>query len=119
MGLRLQDIERLHLAMLAAAAVAAAVSGWLSAISLLGGGAVMGGNFWLLRQITARLFTPEQRNRGVVVTLMLLKFSIFIGLLAALFWRVPLDPLAFGVGATLLPLACVTAALRRQPALAG
>lgn len=112
MSLRLQDIERLHLGLVVAAVCAAAVTGWLAPLSVLLGAAVMGGNFWLMRQLVARLFVPDRRRPGVVLALMLLKFSLFIGLLALLFWRVPLDPLAFGVGATLLLIACVVAALR-------
>jgi hypothetical protein len=49
---------------------------------------------------------------------MLIKFSIVIGLIALLFWRVQLDPLAFGIGATLLLVACVAATLRQPRALA-
>jgi hypothetical protein len=48
---------------------------------------------------------------------MLIKFTLFIGLLGLLFWRVPLDPLAFGIGATLLLVACVVSALRRPTAV--
>jgi len=113
MGLRLQDIERLHLGLVAAAVCAAALTGWLAPRSLLLGGAVMGANFWLMRQLGARLITADRRRPEVVVGLMLAKFTLFVGLLGILFWRVPLDPLAFGVGATLLLMACVIAALRQ------
>jgi hypothetical protein len=118
MGLRLQDIERLHLGLVAAAVCAAALTGWLAPRSVLLGGAVMGGNFWVMRQLGTRLFTPEQRRTAVVLGLMLAKFSLFVGLLGILFWRVPLDPLAFGVGATLLLVACVIAALRQPRPMA-
>lgn len=116
MGTRLQDIERLHLGLLAAAVCAAYLSSQLAALSLLLGGAVMGVNFWLLRQLAGRLFTPERRRPEVVLGLMLTKFTLFIGLLGLLFWRVPLDPLAFGIGASLLLVACVAATLRRPSA---
>jgi len=118
MGLRLQDIERLHLGLLAAAVCAAALSGWLSPPSVLLGGAVMGINFWLMRQMGARIFTAEGRRPPVVMGLMLAKFTLFIGLLGLLFWRVSLDPLAFAVGATLLLIACVIVALRQPRAVA-
>jgi len=118
MGLRLQDIERLHLGLVAAAVCAAALSGWLAPRSVLLGGAVMAANFWLMRQLGARLFSAERRRPEIVVGLMLVKFTLFVGLLGLLFLRVPLDPLAFGIGATLLLVACVIAALRQpQPAL--
>jgi len=118
MELRLQDIERLHLGLVAAAVCAAAASGWLAPRSVLLGGAVMGGNFWVMRQLGMRLFTPERHRTAVVLGLVLVKFSLFVGLLGVLFWRVPLDPLAFGVGATLLLIACVIAALRQPHAVA-
>ena len=117
MDTRLQDIERLHLGLLAAAVCAAYLSSQLAALSLLLGGAVMGINFWLLRQLGARLFTAKRRRPEVVLGLMLVKFTLFIGLLGLLFWRVPLDPLAFGIGATLLLVACVVTALWRPSAI--
>jgi len=118
MGLQLQSIERLHLGLLAAAVCVAYATGWLAPLSLLLGGAVMGANVWLMRQLAARLFTGERRQPGFVLAAMLGKFAIFVGLLTALFWRVPLDPLAFGVGATQLLVACVITALRQPAALA-
>jgi hypothetical protein len=116
MALRLQDIERLHVGLLGAAVCAAYVSGWLAPLSLLLGGAVMGANFWLMRQLAGRLFAPGRRRPEVVLGLMLIKFTIVIGLIGLLFWRVRLDPLAFGVGASLLLVACVAATLRQSPA---
>ena len=118
MGLRLQDIERLHIGLLGAAVCAAYATHWLAPLSLLLGGAVMGTNFWLMRQLATRLFTPGGRRPGIVLGFMLLKFSLFMGLVGLLFWRVQLDPLAFGVGASLLLIACVGAALRQPRAMA-
>jgi predicted tellurium resistance membrane protein TerC len=112
MGFRLQEIERLHVGLLVMAACAAYFSGRLAPASLLLGGAVMGGNVFVLRQLAARLFAPEVRRPGIVLGLMLAKFSLLVGLLALLFWRVRLDPLAFGVGSSLLLVACVVMALR-------
>jgi hypothetical protein len=117
MGIRLQDIERLHVGLLAIAVCAAYVSGRLAPLSVLLGGAVMGGNFWLVRQLAARLLGGGRRPE-IVLALMLAKFLLFMGLLGLLFWRVPLDPLAFGVGTTLLLVACVAAALRPRRPLA-
>jgi hypothetical protein len=116
MGLRLQDIERLHVVLLGAAACAAYLTGKLAPVSVLLGGGVMGANFWLMRQLSTRLFTAGGRRPGVVLVLVLIKFSLFLGLLGLLFWRVPLDPLAFGVGASMLLVACVAAALRQPSA---
>lgn len=112
MPLRLQDIERLHLWLLAAAVCAAWLSRWLAPLSVLLGGAVMGGNFWLLRQLATRMLTATPRRPAVVLGLVLIKFSLFIGLVALLIVRVRLDPMAFGFGASILLVACVVAALR-------
>ncbi len=119
MNSRLREIERLHVGMLAVVVVAAWLSGWSAAPSLLLGGAVMGLNFWLMRQLGARLLTPVRAQRpALVMLLMLAKFAVLIGLLALLFWRAPIEPLGFAVGATLLLVACVVATLRApQPAL--
>jgi hypothetical protein len=111
MDVRLRQVERLHVGLLAAAVGAAYVSGGLPAPSLLLGGAVMGANLWLMRQLARRLVAATQR-RATMIALVVAKSAIFMGLLGLLFWRAPVDALAFGVGATLLPLACVIAALR-------
>ena len=111
MHLRLQDIERLHLGLLAGAVCLAWLSGWVAPVSVLLGGAVMGANFWLLRQIAARLLTAAPKRPGFVLGLVLLKFSLFIGVVALLLGRVRLDPMGFGIGASMLLVACVLAAL--------
>ena len=111
MDVRLRDIERLHLGLLAISVCVAYASGWLAAPSLLLGGAVMHANLWLMRQLGQRLLAATQR-RTTMIALVVAKFSLFMGLLGLLFWRAPVEPLAFGVGATLLPLSCVAVALR-------
>lgn len=116
MTARLQDIERLHLGLLAAAVCAAWLTGWLAAPSVLLGGAVMGINFWLMRQLAARLLVPARvQQPGLVMLFMLLKFALFVGLLALFFWRVPVDAVGFAAGATLLLVASVLATLLRTP----
>jgi hypothetical protein len=107
----LQDIERLHLGLLAGTVCVAWLSGWVAPVSVLLGGAVMGVNFWLLRQLAARLLTAAPKRPAIVLGLVLLKFSLFIGVVALLIGRVRLDPLGFGIGATVLLLACVLGAL--------
>jgi hypothetical protein len=76
------------------------------------GGAVMGANFWLLRLITNILRPASsesgQRIRAVVaVAAFVLKFALFIGLIALLFWRMPIEGMSFALGATLLLVACL------------
>lgn len=115
MPIHLEQIERTHVVLLALVVGGAFVTRWLSPWSVLLGGAVMGVDFWLMRQLFARLMQPANRNRpGIVLALALAKFALFVGILAALFWRVELDALAFGIGATVLLIACVAAALRQQ-----
>ncbi len=115
MPLRPADIERLHLELLVVASAVAFATRWVSPWSLLLGGAVMGTNFWLMRQAFQGLVRPARpRRRGVVFGLVLVKFSLLMGLLGALFWRVPIDALGFGAGATVLQVACVVAAVRHQ-----
>jgi hypothetical protein len=115
MPLQARDIERLHLQLLSVAVGLAIVTQWVSSWSLLLGGAVMGVNFWVMDRLFARLLdTRRQPQPALVMALLLVKFSLFLGLLGLLFWRFPVDGLGFGIGATLLLIACVAAALRRQ-----
>lgn len=115
MPLQPEDIERLHLELLIVASTVAFATPWVSPWSVLLGGAVMGSDFWLMRQAFQRLVRPARPRRpGVVFGLVLVKFSLLMVLLGALFWRVPIDALGFGVGAAVLPVACVAAAVRHQ-----
>ena len=108
MAASIESIERIHLVLIGVSTAGAWLSGWLGAGSVVLGGAAMAANVWLLKNILRRVMTPEtSQNPGVVLLLVLAKFSIFLGLLALLFWRVPLDPMAFAFGATLLMVACV------------
>jgi len=119
MSLRVWDIERLHLQLLAFGVGVALLTQWMSAWSLLLGGTVMGLNFWLMHTIFERLLDTRRRAQpALVMGLLLAKFSLFLGLLAFLFWRLPIDGMGFGVGVTILLVACVAAALRHrgQPA---
>jgi hypothetical protein len=119
MSLRVQDIERLHVQLLFMAVGVAVLTQWVSAWSLLFGGVVMGANFWVMRRLFERLLDTRRRPRpALIMGLLLLKFSFFLGLLAVLFWRLPIDGMAFGIGATVLLVACVAAALRQQAQLA-
>lgn len=120
MGIRIEQIERVHYGLIAAASGVAWVTGWGGPGSVALGGGVMAANLWLLKQIARRLLTAQSaaERPGVVLLLVLAKFSIFIGLLGLLFWQVPLDPMAFAAGATLLMVACVAVALTSQTASA-
>jgi len=118
MSLRLENVERLHVGLLALVVGFALLTRWLAPWSVLLGGAVMGLNFWLMRQLFARLLAHDSMRRGLVaVGLVVLKFALFLGLLALLLWRVPLDGISFACGTTLLLVACLVEALRQQPAM--
>lgn len=113
MPIRLEDIERVHLGLLALTVLLSLFTGWFSVGSVMLGAGVMGANFWLLRQMMRRMLTPKRAQRPVLMlALVLAKFSLFIGLLALLFWGGRIDPAGFGVGATLLLVACVLVAVR-------
>jgi len=112
-AVQLEQIERVHLVLIVVTAAASWATGWFGPGSVALGGLVMAANVWLLKRIAGRVLTPASATQrpGVVLLLVLAKFSIFLGLLALLFWRVPLDPMGFAVGATLLLVACVGVAL--------
>lgn len=118
MSIRLEDIERVHIGLLGLAVAIALASGWVSAWSVLLGGGIMGANFWLMRQMARRMLTPVRvRRPALLLGLLTAKLSLFIGLLALLFWRVRIDPAGFGFGATMLLVACVVEAVRPHPHL--
>ena len=117
MGVDLTRIAKLHLALLAATSGVAYITRWMEPRSVLLGGAVMGVNFLLLRLITNLLLPdalePGRRGRtALAIAAFVLKFGLFLGLLAALFWRVPIAGMSFAAGVTLLLVACVVEAVR-------
>jgi len=117
MTIDLTRISVVHVVLVAAAAGVAYATRWIEPASLVLGGAVMGANFYLLRLIS-NLLRPEwldaaRRGRAALaVAALVLKFGLFLGLLAALFWRVTLEGMSFALGVTLLLVACVVEAAR-------
>lgn len=110
---RLREIERLHVGLLAVAASAAWLTAWLAPVSILLGGAVMLVNFRLLAALVARLLSPDRSGSpAVMVALVLAKFAGFVGLLALVMWRVPIDVFGFALGATTLLVAITLSSLR-------
>ena len=112
MSVDLTRISKLHVGLLGATGSVAYATHWMEPISLLLGGAVMGANFWLLRLITNVLrrgaLDPGKRGRAALaVAAFVLKFGLFIGLLAALFWHLPIEGMSFALGVTLLLVACL------------
>ncbi len=119
MAIDLTRIGKLHVGLLGATGGVAYATHWVEPGSLLLGGAVMGANFYLLRLIT-HLLRPDaldaaKRGRAALaVGAFVLKFGLFLGLLAALFWRAPIEGMSFAVGVTLLLVACVLEAARNE-----
>ena len=116
----LTRIGKLHVALVVAAGVLAYATRWLDPGSLVLGGLIMGANFWLLRVISGGLIGAMQRRAdrkrvGLALGAMTLKFALFVGLLAALFWRVPIEGVSFAVGVTLLLVACLIEVAAHQP----
>jgi divalent metal cation (Fe/Co/Zn/Cd) transporter len=118
MAIDLTRIGKLHVGLLGATGSVAYATHWIEPGSLLLGGAVMGVNFWLLRLITNVLRSSAERasrsRAAVAVAAMTLKFALFLGLLAAVFWRLPIEGMSFACGVTLLLLACVIEAARSE-----
>jgi hypothetical protein len=119
MAVDLTRIGKIHVGLLGATGGVAYATHWAEPSSLLLGGAVMGANFYLLRLITNLLrpdaFDAEKRGRVVLaVAAFVLKFGLFLGLLAALFWHVPIEGMSFALGVTLLLVACVLEVARQE-----
>jgi hypothetical protein len=119
MAVDLTRITKLHVGLLGATGGLSYATHIGAPGSLLLGGAVMGANFYLLRVMSnllvARAMDPSRRGRkAVAVVAMLLKFTLFLGLLGLLFWRVPVEGMSFAVGVTLLLVACVLEVLRDE-----
>ncbi len=112
MAIDLTRIIKFHAGLLAVAGALAYATRWAEPGSVLLGGLVMGANFWLLRIITNVLhpggLDPSKRGRvTLAIAAMTLKFGLFIGLLAALFWNLPIEGMSFALGVTLLLVACL------------
>jgi|SRR6185295_5678108 len=112
MAIDLTRIGKFHLGLLAVVAALAYATRLAEPGSVLLGGMVMGANFFLLRIITNVLrpgaLDPSRRGTVVLaVAAMILKFGLLLGLLAALFSRLPIEGMSFALGVTLLLVACL------------
>lgn len=112
MAVDLTRISTLHVGLVGASSGLAYATHWAEPGSVLLGGAVMGINFWLLRLITNLLRPGGRARAALALGAFILKFTLFLALLAALFWRVPIEGMSFALGVTLLLVACVIEALR-------
>ena len=120
MALDLARIGRLHVGLVGTSGGLAYATQWGGAGSVLLGGAVMGVNVVLLKLITNAISSaatnPDKPRRAeLAVGAFVVKFGLFLVLLAGLFWRLPIDGMSFAFGATLLLVAVVVEALRSDP----
>ncbi len=103
-------VVRLTMAMVAAAAAVAALSGAAAPVSLLLGGAFMLVNVHLIRLLVSRQITPGA-SKGVAFALLGAKLLLLSLLLVAVFRQFPVAPLSFAFGASLLLVAAVAEAV--------
>lgn len=116
MAVDLRRVATIHGALLLLVAGAAYATHWAEAGSVLLGGAVMAANLGLLSWIAGALAPspgaePGRGKTALAIAALVLKFGLFLGLLALLFWRLPIDVVGFAAGVTVLLVACVVAAL--------
>lgn len=119
MAIDLRRISMLHAGLVGAGGGLSYATHWGAPGSLLLGGAVMGLNFWLLRVVTNAL-RPGVLDAGkpgraaAAVAALTLKLGLFLGLLAVLFWNLPIEGMSFAVGVTLLLVACLLETARAE-----
>ena len=110
----IEKIERLNLALVGLGAGLSWLLGYGHGQSLLLGGAVMHGNFWLLKKLVrSLLLAPSQGgpSRSRAAIWFVAKTLFFLGLLSALLLHYPIHGQSFAVGVSLLLLACVIVGL--------
>ncbi len=99
------------------AALLAVTSGTRTAASALGGGAVAMANLYLIRAAVSRLIAAPRRPWAGVLAV-LGKLTLGVGLVAAAFSRLPIEPMAFALGVTVLLGAVLLEALVLAPPIA-
>ena len=107
-------IELWHVILIAALLATLGQSKFLDPTSLIAGGVFMGVNFLLLAYGIAWILGPLA-GKGRVKTgvgLLILKFAIFLGLLATLFFCFNLDAVSFAAGFSTLIIAIILETLR-------
>jgi len=82
---------------LALASLASAYLWPEGALAILVGGLLMGGNFWAIRVLVAKVFTAEKPKTSYAI-LLAGKFVLVMALIPLLLWALELDPLGFAVG---------------------
>jgi hypothetical protein len=111
---RTHDVARIGRLMLGMSATLAIGFAWASGLraglSALGGGLVAVANLYLIRTAVSRLIAAPRRPL-VGVAAVLIKLVLGVGLVAAAFARLPVDPLPFALGVSVLLAAVLIEAL--------
>ena len=87
--------------------------GGRSAFGLSLGAGLMALNAWALRKIGQRSFRTFKKP-GAAVLLFNLKMALLIALVYFVIRYLPVNPIAFVVGISIFPAACVVAAIRHH-----
>lgn len=109
MTLRTLSIGRLtwmSAAMTLVCAATSVVTGLGEAASVLGGGVFMLINLHLIRVLVSRVMGPGA-SPALSVFLLVLKFALGLTLVAAVFYQLPVEPMSFALGTSLLLVAAV------------
>ena len=111
---RTHDVTRIGRLMVAMSVLLALVFAWTSgrraALSALGGGLVAVANLYLIRTAVSRLIAAPQRP-AVGVGAVLIKLVLGVGMIAAAFARLPIEPVPFALGISVLLAAVLIEAL--------
>jgi hypothetical protein len=106
----LRRVGNLTLALTAACVLGSSAVGVGRPASVAAGGAVILVNYHLIRILVSQLMRPRLAKAWTSF-LFTLKFVLFFGLVAGAFYRLPIEPVSFAVGASQLLLAILVEAL--------
>jgi len=109
MKLRAVSVERIGwvaAALTCAVALLSVLTGVGDGLGVAAGGGFMVLNYRLIRTLVSRLITPGV-SRFPALAALVLKFGLMGVLVLGLFYRFPVEPMSFAIGASLLPVAAV------------
>ena len=110
----LEKIERLNIVLLGLSAGFGWLLGYGHVFSLILGGIVMQGNFWLLKKLVRHALSPASQSwagKSRAGLWFVAKSVFFLGVLSVLLARYPVHGQSFAAGVSLLLLACVIVGL--------
>ncbi len=113
----IEKIERLNLLLVGLSAGIGWLVGYGHIFSLILGGIVMQGNFWLLKKLVRSALSASPKGwagKSHAALWFAAKSVFFLALLGALLLHYPVHGQSFAVGVSLLLLACVIVGLSEQ-----